>query len=108
MVVRPHAPVLTVEEYKRLPETGPRYQLIEGDLFMAPAPDRAAASRRAPARAKRDARRGIGRSGGRYALPLGLRQDDGALADAARAALRRALGRRLQKRPMVDVHLLRV
>ena len=41
-------------------------------------------------------------------LPAGLRQDDDALADAARAALRRALGRRLQKRPMVDVHLLRV
>ena len=28
--------------------------------------------------------------------------------DAAAAALRRALGRRLQKRPLVDVHLLRV
>ncbi len=41
-------------------------------------------------------------------LPAGLRLDDDALADAARAALRRALGRRLQKRPMVDVHLLRV
>ena len=41
-------------------------------------------------------------------LPPGLRGDDAALADAARAALRRALGRRLQKRPMVDVHLLRV
>jgi ribonuclease J len=41
-------------------------------------------------------------------LPAGLRQDDGAFTDAARAALRRALGRRLQKRPMVDVHLLRV
>ena len=41
-------------------------------------------------------------------LPSGLRGDDVALADAARAALRRALGRRLQKRPMVDVHLLRV
>jgi ribonuclease J len=41
-------------------------------------------------------------------LPLGLRQDDSALTGAARAALRRALGRRLQKRPMVDVHLLRV
>jgi ribonuclease J len=41
-------------------------------------------------------------------LPAGLRLDDGALADAARAALRRALGRRLHKRPMVDVHLLRV
>ena len=41
-------------------------------------------------------------------LPAPLRRDDAALADAARAALRRALGRRLQKRPMVDVHLLRV
>jgi ribonuclease J len=41
-------------------------------------------------------------------LPPGLRADDASLADAARAALRRALGRRLQKRPMVDVHLLRV
>ncbi|MBC7799906.1 MAG: MBL fold metallo-hydrolase, partial [Gemmatimonadaceae bacterium] len=41
-------------------------------------------------------------------LPLQLRRDDSALADAARAALRRALGKRLQKRPMVDVHLLRV
>ena len=41
-------------------------------------------------------------------LPASLRRDDAALADAARAALRRALGRRLQKRPLVDVHLLRV
>ena len=41
-------------------------------------------------------------------LPAGLRGDDAALAEAARSALRRALGRRLQKRPMVDVHLLRV
>ena len=41
-------------------------------------------------------------------LPLALRREDAALADAARAALRRALGRRLQKRPLVDVHLLRV
>lgn len=41
-------------------------------------------------------------------LPLGLRRDDASLAEAARAALRKALGRRLQKRPMVDVHLLRV
>lgn len=40
MVVRPHAPPLTVAEYKNLPETGPRYQLIEGDLYMAPAPNR--------------------------------------------------------------------
>jgi ribonuclease J len=41
-------------------------------------------------------------------LPTSLRQDDEALPDAARAALRRALGTRLQKRPLVDVHLLRV
>lgn len=41
-------------------------------------------------------------------LPSSLRGDDVALLDAARAALRRALGRRLQKRPLVDVHLLRV
>ncbi len=41
-------------------------------------------------------------------LPAPLRRDDAALADAARAALRRAVGRRVQKRPMVDVHLLRV
>jgi ribonuclease J len=41
-------------------------------------------------------------------LPASLRRDDVALSDAARAALRRALGRRLQKRPLVDVHLLRV
>jgi ribonuclease J len=41
-------------------------------------------------------------------LPAALRQDDAALPDAARAALRRALGKRLQKRPLADVHLLRV
>ena len=41
-------------------------------------------------------------------LPVPLRRDDAALTDAARAALRRALGRRLQKRPLVDVHLLRI
>jgi ribonuclease J len=41
-------------------------------------------------------------------LPQSLRRDNDALGDAARAALRRALGRRLQKRPLVDVHLLRV
>ena len=33
-------PPLTVEHYKLLPENGPRYQLIEGDLYMAPAPNR--------------------------------------------------------------------
>jgi ribonuclease J len=41
-------------------------------------------------------------------LPVSLRREDAPLADAARAALRRALGKRLQKRPLVDVHLLRV
>ena len=41
-------------------------------------------------------------------LAPSLRRDEAALPDAARAALRRALGRRLQKRPLVDVHLLRV
>ena len=41
-------------------------------------------------------------------LPAALRREDASLIEAARAALRRALGRRLQKRPLVDVHLLRV
>jgi ribonuclease J len=41
-------------------------------------------------------------------LPAALRRDDQGLADAARAALRRAVGRGVQKRPLVDVHLLRV
>jgi ribonuclease J len=41
-------------------------------------------------------------------LPAPLRREDAALADSAKAALRRALGKRLQKRPLVDVHLLRV
>jgi ribonuclease J len=41
-------------------------------------------------------------------LPANLRRDDAALQDAARAALRRTLGRKLGKRPMVDVHLIRV
>jgi ribonuclease J len=41
-------------------------------------------------------------------LPASLRRDDAGLEDAARAALRRALGRKLGKRPLVDVHLIRV
>ncbi len=41
-------------------------------------------------------------------LPAALRRDDAGLLDAAKAAVRRALGKRLQKRPLVDVHLLRV
>jgi Uma2 family endonuclease len=31
---------LTAADYMSLPETGPRYQLIDGELFMAPAPNR--------------------------------------------------------------------
>ena len=31
---------LTKYDYWELPEAGPRYQLINGDLFMAPAPNR--------------------------------------------------------------------
>jgi ribonuclease J len=41
-------------------------------------------------------------------LPAPVRRDDAAFTDAARTALRRALGKRLQKRPLVDFHLLRV
>ena len=40
MAARPSAPPLTVEHYRNLPETGPRYQLIDGDLYVAPAPNR--------------------------------------------------------------------
>ncbi len=41
-------------------------------------------------------------------LPASLRRADAPLIDAAKASLRRSLGRRLQKRPLVDIHLLRV
>jgi ribonuclease J len=41
-------------------------------------------------------------------LPANIRRDDAALLDAAKTALRRTLGRKLGKRPMVDVHLIRV
>jgi ribonuclease J len=41
-------------------------------------------------------------------LPPSLGRDEAAFLDAARSALRRALGRRLHKRPVVDVHVLRV
>lgn len=41
-------------------------------------------------------------------LPASVRRDDAALVEAAKTALRRALGRRIGKRPMVDVHLIRV
>ncbi len=41
-------------------------------------------------------------------LPPGIRLDEQSFREAAKTALRRALGRKLQKRPMVDVHLLRI
>jgi ribonuclease J len=41
-------------------------------------------------------------------LPSGLRREDDALREAARSLLRKAVGRRLRKRPAVEVHLLRV
>jgi len=33
-------PPLTVRNYRLLPETGPRYQLIQGRFYVAPAPNR--------------------------------------------------------------------
>ena len=42
------------------------------------------------------------------AIPDELRREDELFRDTAKTALRRALGRKLQKRPLVDVHLLRV
>lgn len=41
-------------------------------------------------------------------LPAALRREDDPLREAARSALRKAVGRRLRKRPTVEVHLLRV
>ncbi|WP_207537044.1 ribonuclease J [Sabulicella rubraurantiaca] len=41
-------------------------------------------------------------------LPKGLRREDDAVTEAARAMLRKAVGRQLRKRPNVEVHLLRV
>jgi ribonuclease J len=41
-------------------------------------------------------------------LTASVRRDDSALIDATKAVLRRALGKRLSKRPMVDVHMIRV
>ncbi len=41
-------------------------------------------------------------------LPAPLRREDGVLRETARTAVRRAVGRRLRKRPTVEVHLLRV
>lgn len=31
---------LTIKDYRQLPEGPPHYQLVEGDLYMAPSPDR--------------------------------------------------------------------
>ncbi|SDB69918.1 ribonuclease J [Belnapia rosea] len=41
-------------------------------------------------------------------LPTALKREDDALREAARSALRKAVGRRVRKRPNVEVHLLRV
>jgi ribonuclease J len=41
-------------------------------------------------------------------LPQAIRREDDALREATRAVLRKAVGRRLRKRPTVEVHLLRV
>jgi ribonuclease J len=41
-------------------------------------------------------------------LPAPLRREDAALTEATKTTLRRVLGKRLQKRPLVDVHVLRV
>ena len=41
-------------------------------------------------------------------LPAPTRRDDAALTEAGRSGLASPLGRRLQKRPLVDVHVLRV
>ncbi len=41
-------------------------------------------------------------------LPTGLKREDDAVTEAARALLRKAVGRRLRKRPTVEIHLLRV
>ncbi|WP_419729276.1 ribonuclease J [Lichenicola sp.] len=41
-------------------------------------------------------------------IPASVRQDEDNFRDAVKTTLRRALGRKLQKRPLVDVHLMRV
>lgn len=41
-------------------------------------------------------------------MPGALKREDGPLREAARSAVRKAVGRRLRKRPTVEVHLLRV
>ena len=41
-------------------------------------------------------------------LPAALKREDDQLREAARSALRKAVSKRLRKRPMVEVHLLRL
>ena len=41
-------------------------------------------------------------------LSAPMRRDDDALREAARTSLRRAINKRLRKRPTVEIHLLRV
>jgi ribonuclease J len=41
-------------------------------------------------------------------LPPALRKEDAAFTEAARAALRRIVGKRLGKRPIVEAHILRI
>ena len=41
-------------------------------------------------------------------LPAPIKREDGTLREAARTAVRKAVGRRLRKKPSVEVHLLRV
>jgi ribonuclease J len=41
-------------------------------------------------------------------LPPALRKEDAAFSEAARAALRRIVGKRLGKRPIVEAHILRI
>ncbi|MBR0672376.1 ribonuclease J [Neoroseomonas soli] len=55
-----------------------------------------------PAMIAADLRRAMGE------LPAALRREDDQLREAARSALRKAVGRRLRKRPTVEIHLLRV
>jgi ribonuclease J len=43
-----------------------------------------------------------------HELPENLRRDDGAVRDAARRALRRVLNERFGKRPLVEIHLVRI
>jgi ribonuclease J len=43
-----------------------------------------------------------------YELPGNLRRDDEAVSDAARRALRRVLNERFGKRPLVEIHVVRI